>query len=159
MVFPYGITLLEGGGVKVAPIARVNLRTQSGDWRPAFLIVDSGATISALPKTDAEILGIKLENGIPVSISSIGSEKIEGWKHVLSIKLGNSSLIKIPFVFLNNVLAPRVLGRDGIFDNFTIIFEEYKRRSSFLGSKTKESRIVSRVLDENEARRKKAMGL
>lgn len=147
LVFPYGITMLESGGVKVAPVAKIEFQTSNGDWRPAFLIIDSGATISALPKTDAEMLGVRAEDGIKFLVSSIGNEKIEGWKHLLLIKLG-SSLLKVPFIFLNSSFAPRVLGRENVFDHFTIIFEEQKRRSGFLASKSKESRAISGVLDK-----------
>ena len=63
LVFPYGITLREDGVIETVPVAEVGLKDKRGEWLSLFLIIDSGATISALPKGDALTLGIDVEKG------------------------------------------------------------------------------------------------
>ena len=75
--FPYGITLNEEGAIRLFPAARVNFLNDKREWFTLFLVVDSGATLSLLPKTDASTFGIAAEAGTPMIVSSIGA-KIRG---------------------------------------------------------------------------------
>lgn len=145
-LFPYGITLKEGGKIALFPAAEVALRAKEGEYLSLFLVIDSGATISALPKSDASMLGIVAENGMPIVVGGIEGKPIPGWRHTLSIKLGDEE-IKIPFMFLDTDDAPRVLGREGIFDRFSIVFEESKRRTGFLTEGARETIDVTKILD------------
>src|SRR3989338_1381430 len=99
-VFPYGITLSEGGKITAFPAAEVGFVTKGGERLTLFLLVDSGATISALPKTDAEALGFSAEDGVPVLIAGIEGKAIRGWRHEISITLQNGQY-NLPFVFLD----------------------------------------------------------
>jgi len=54
--------------------------------------------------------------------------------------------MNLPFVFLDNPNTPRILGRAGIFEKFSIVFEERGKRSGFLDSKSKEANEVGKVL-------------
>lgn len=147
LVFPYGITLREGGNIDIFPAAKVSFRSREGEWLSLFLVIDSGATISALPKTDAPMLGVKVEEGIPATITGVGEEVIPGWRHELPARIGRE-VISLPLVFLNSNSSSRVLGRAGIFGHFTVVFEEHQRRSGFLGIKTKESHSLEKILDK-----------
>ncbi len=147
IIFPYGITLREGGVLDVFPAAEVSFPAPENEWITLFLILDSGATISALPKTDAVALGIDAEKGRPMSITGINGGIIAGWQHECNIRL-DQHLIKIPLVFLDNEASPRVLGRAGIFNQFTVVFEEQKKRSGFIGKDSKEARAISNILDK-----------
>ena len=69
---------------------------------------------------------------------------IDGWQHEVVVRLGDAEL-HLPIVFLDQQSSPRVLGREGVFDRFTVIFEEMKQRSGFLQGR--ESQSVSRALD------------
>ena len=79
-VFPYGITLSEEGKITTFPAAEVGFTTREGERITLLLLIDSGATISALPKTDAEVLGFSAEDGIPVLIAGIEGKAIRGWR-------------------------------------------------------------------------------
>ena len=144
-VFPYGITLREGGIIDVFPVAEVKIQSKEGEWLSFFLLVDSGAALSALPKSDASFFGIGLEKGKVMYITGIGSQSIKGWQHDLSISF-RGNIISLPFVFLDNPNAPRVLGRAGLFEKFSVVFEERKKRSGFLESGSKEASAVSKIL-------------
>lgn len=112
------------------------------------MLIDSGATVSAMPKSIASLLGIKLKAGEPIHIFGIGGRSIRAWRHEILVTLGNE-VIKLPVAFMNSNNSPRVLGREGIFDQYTVIFEETKQQSAFLGDKTEEAdhvqKVVSRV--------------
>lgn len=145
-VFPYGITLREGGKVDTFPVAEISFPFRGGGRLALFLLIDSGAAISALPKTDARMFGIDVGQGIPMFISGIDGRIIAGWRHEVRVCIKEDTLL-LPIVFLDNDFSPRVLGRDGIFDHFTVIFEESRRRSSMIWNTTRESRAVKGILD------------
>ena len=149
-VFPYGIHFSEDGLIRVDPVAHVRISPKKGGvWWPFFLLIDSGATISALPKSDAEALGVTLTEGKKLVISGVGGEPVVGWQHALFVKFMESSTVfSVPFVFLDNPKAPRILGREGVFEKFTFVFEEDNRRSGVLQTGSRESKSVSVTLDK-----------
>jgi len=146
-LFPYGYTLEQRGRVKTFPAAEVLFRTAAGEWAPTFLLIDSGAAISALPKSDAALLGVELKSGEPAMVRGFSGKPLHGWRHQVNIRLKDNDL-KIPIVFANSNSAPRVLGRDGVFGQFTIVLEESQHRSAFLGVDTPEAKAVRSVLDQ-----------
>ena len=148
-VFPFGVSLSEGGRVGILPAAEVGLFLKGGEEATFFLIIDSGAAVSALPISDAALLGINPEAGDQVSVNGISGELLRGWLHEITARLGEET-VTLPVVFLESQYAPRVLGRAGVFDKFIVIIEETKRRSGFL--RGKESQSVSRILDDIEDR-------
>lgn len=145
-VFPYGITLRDGGAIDIFPAVEAEFLGKNGEWVAVFLIIDSGAFVSALPKSDAVFFGIDVEKGRPTHVLGVNSGSVTGWEHYINVRFGKNFL-KIPFVFLDNPSAPRVLGRAGVFEKFTIIFEEKSKRSGFLSLNSKEVNFVSKILD------------
>lgn len=146
-LFPYGITLREGGRIETFPAAEVSFLTQNGEWISLFLVIDSGATISALPSSDAYALGIGATRGTTLSIQGISRQPVKARQHILTARLGDE-VIKLPVAFLENDRAPRILGRAGVFGRFSVVFEEHQRRSGFIGRNTRESRAMKILLDE-----------
>ena len=145
-ISPYGITMREGGRIDIFPAAEVWFPTKGDEWTSLFLVVDSGAAISALPRSDASVLGIDPEKGKRTLVGGVGKELLHGWQHSIRVQMGGQTMV-LPVVFLENDSAPRVLGRAGIFERFTVIFEERKRRTAFLGEGTKERRYVEKTLN------------
>jgi len=145
LVFPYGITLREGGAIDMFPSAEIKIQNKEKEWLSIFLLIDSGAALSALPKSDSSFLGINVEKGSVMYISGVSGQPIKGWRHNLDIRFGNNAM-NLPFVFLDNPNTPRILGRAGIFEKFSIVFEERGKRSGFLDSKSKEANEVGKVL-------------
>ena len=146
-IFPYGITLKENGAIDTLPVAKVGFKNKKGEEFSLFLIIDSGATISALPKSDAEVLGIDVKNGKPMVISGIGDEKISGWQHNIEVFLANTS-IRLPVVFLDKEITPRILGRAGIFESFILVFQENQKRTGFLKEGERKAKLVQKTLDK-----------
>ncbi len=147
LIFPYGITLREGGTVDIFPAAEIKIQSKDGEQLSVFLLIDSGAALSALPRSDAPFLGIDVERGDIMYISGVNGQSIKGWRHNLNIRFGNNTM-NLPFVFLDNPNTPRVLGRAGVFEKFSIIFEERGKRSGLLEFGSKEASSVSKILSK-----------
>lgn len=145
VVFPYGIKLQEEGEIDIFPVAQVSFPIRKSEWVSLFFVIDSGATISALPEADTKLFGIDVKAGEKITISGIGTQNIPGWKHLMPVRIG-SIPIKLPLVFLPYEYAPRVLGRAGVFPYFTVIFEEARKRSAFVESKGGKGRDIRNIL-------------
>lgn len=144
-VFPYGARLEADGNVGFFPVARVLVK-KGGEVRASlFLVIDSGATISALPKTDAVLFGIQAEHGTLIEAFGIGGAT-QGWVHKVRIYLDGMSL-SIPLMFIDSDYAPRILGREGVFRKFSVIFEENKKRTALTKSFSKEGASISKTVD------------
>ncbi len=144
-IFPYGISFKGNGTMDVFPAAQVFFSYKDGGEIPFFLLIDSGAHISALPRADAEPLDIKIEDGEHTLIAGISGLPVRGWRHDIPVRLGENT-IKLPIVFIDDNNAPRVLGRAGIFNKFSIVFEEARRRTAFLRNNSKEAGALSKIL-------------
>lgn len=145
-LFPYGISLHDSGRIRVSPIAHVGIENRHKEWNTFILLIDSGATISALPISDAALLGIDAKQGEYITIMGIGGVPLYGWLHKVQIILGENKLV-IPMAFLDEQEAPRVLGRAGIFEKFLVIFEESKHRTGLIGKQETKAKIIRKVLD------------
>ena len=120
-VFPYGITLQDGGTVDTFPAVEMRFQSVAGEWTTLFLLVDSGAALSALPRSDAAFFGIDVVKGVQIHVRGVSGQPLPGWRHIMRVRLGNSTF-SLPVVFLDNDETPRVLGRAGVFEKFTIVF-------------------------------------
>ncbi len=69
----------------------------------------------------------------------------------LRVKIAGNNLV-LPVVFLESETAPRVLGREGLFNAFTIVFDEHRQRSGLLGEGTKEQHKVGKILDGSKSK-------
>lgn len=96
IVFPYGITLKEDATIDTVPVAEIGFKNKEGEWLSLFLVIDSGAAISALPKSDAAVFGTDVRTGEQMVISGIGGEKSMGWRHQIRIRIGYE-ILKIDY--------------------------------------------------------------
>lgn len=102
--------------------------------------IDSGATTSILYASDAEVLGIDLKTGRKMLVRGIFGDALIGYRHLITLQF-NEQKIKVPVIFVENVYVPRVLGREGVFSRFGILFDELKHRTAFLDTE-KERKII-----------------
>lgn len=146
VVFPYGIVLKEGGVVNTFPAVEVSFDAKGEGWVSLFLLLDSGAALSALPRSDAAFFGIIAERGIPMHIFGVSGKPIKGWRHRMTIRLAGEGFV-LSVVFLDDIGAPRVLGRADVFERFTIVFEESTNRSVFVRTGSKEAQLLREIVD------------
>ncbi len=106
------------------PTAKVSFYNSShNSWIVAWLIVDTGADMTTLPKYMAESLNISLvrdcwkdnTNGVG------GSETVYIYKKRIKARLGDSEL-SVPISFLNSDRVPALLGRLGFLETFDTEF-------------------------------------
>ncbi|MEK7503935.1 MAG: retropepsin-like aspartic protease [Patescibacteria group bacterium] len=106
------------------PTAKVSFYNSSrSNWVTAWLIVDTGADMTTLPKYMAESLNISLErdcwkdktNGVG------GNEIVYIYKQKIKVRLGDNERT-VPISFLNTDRIPALLGRLGFLETFDTEF-------------------------------------
>lgn len=89
-------------------------------------LVDSGATISIFGEEVAEALGIDIEKGEKTILGGVGG-RIIGYIHKFNIRIATKEFL-CPIVFSKEYLVSfNLMGRQGFFERFRIIFEEKKK--------------------------------
>ena len=144
-IVPYGIRIGEIGNVEVVPVVHAKVKGDSGIVIPVAFLLDSGATTSLLPLTDAEALGVELSTGEKISLQGISGDELIGSRHKVTLDLEGFVLQAVPIVFASRSDVPRVLGREGVFPRFAILFDEAKRRVGFLERRS-ERKAINRLL-------------
>ena len=120
LTIPYQQTLYKHFGNAINPQVNLPVKTITGYKEFEFLI-DSGAVVSALPKTMAEDLGADLSSLPRITIEGFAGQKTFAYKGEFVVKIGSEETT-IPVVFSENSQANNILGRIGFFDQFNIEF-------------------------------------
>ena len=139
-VFPYGIRFQEDGHIGIFPAAEIFVLGNGGKGIRTLFHIDSGAPTTLLSASDAGALGIDIHSGKKILVRGISGEPLLGYTHVVRMQF-NGIVLKVPVIFIERATVPRVLGREGIFSRFCIVFDEAKRRILFLENK-KEQKII-----------------
>lgn len=121
-------------GVSVyRPVLPVLVRGLHGFIERDFL-VDSGADLSMAPHELCRQLGLRWQDGTPITLRGISQRKtclVQGRIHEVDILVSDADvMLHLPMVFARGN-APFVLGREGFFDAFDIAFEKTNRRMVF----------------------------
>ena len=139
---PYGIRLGADGKIETMPVAEVRIcRIHSTASFLGILLIDSGATTTLLPATDAKALGIVLESGVKIMLSGVTGHRLIGYRHDIALDIQGYLLDRVPVIFAKKQNAPRVLGREGVFPRFAVVFDEVRRRTALLDAHKERSRI------------------
>ena len=121
LTIPYQQTLYKHFGNAINPQISLPVKTITGYEEYKFLI-DSGAVVSALPKTLAYDLGSDLTELPRITIEGFAGQKTFAYKGEFIVKIGSKESV-IPVVFSENDGANNILGRIGFFDEFNIKFD------------------------------------
>lgn len=140
LIFPYGIRFQEDGRIDVFPAVEAEIVGLRGHGIRATFHLDSGATTSILPGSDEAVLGLAKSQGKRIVVRGITGVPLTGRQSRVVIRL-NGKKLRIPVIFIESVPVPRILGREGVFPLFGIVFDEAKRRSAFL-EVSKERRTI-----------------
>ena len=106
------------------PIAKVSFQSPTyKTWTDTWLVVDTGADFTILPKYLSRDLGISLESNCIVDTTrGVGGEQsIYLCKTKISVKIGTLTR-RIPLAFFNNDEVPALLGRLGFLETFNTEF-------------------------------------
>ena len=125
----------DGSLVKTPSIPITIIGKESFD---TIALLDSGADISAIPKSIAELLGLNLKSNVVFAYGIGGKVRsIETIIRILFQKGHEKYSFNLPVkVILDDYNFPILLGRSGFFNEFVIIFDQenekvlLKRRAS-----------------------------
>ena len=108
------------------PYITISISTWYG-WRNLGFLVDSGADVSIVPKSIAELVGLDLRKARKHRTFGVEGKGLLVYEGALDIKIGTQQL-KIPCLFSSQEKTPLLLGRSGLFNHFTIVFDnQYKK--------------------------------
>ena len=86
-------------------------------------LIDSGATVSVSKTQVAQFLKLPIERGKEIFLGGVGG-RIKGYIHNLELEIADRKLIA-PVVFsYEYTVSFNLLGRQEIFNNFKITFDE-----------------------------------
>ena len=117
-------------GEILRPVASVQVRAVRGHWFPTLMYIDSGADMTLVPSDFGKLLGMDLSKN-KASLAGVTGAPLRVSLQSAEVMIGNTlENATIAVATRNNV--PYLLGREGLFKAFKIIFEEYKGLASFI---------------------------
>lgn len=105
------------------PIAQVFFFSKnSKQWIESWMVVDTGADYSLLPRFMAENLGINLKKDCQTFYTrGVGGAEKVYFLPKIKVKIGNWERI-VPVGFLDKENIPPLLGRQGFLETFEVLF-------------------------------------
>lgn len=143
-VFPYGIKFREDSRIETFPAVELSILGRGGKGIRAILHIDSGATMSTLPLGDADVLGLDVRKSKKMLVRGITGDAVGGYRHTVAVVF-EGTRVAVPVLFAELESFPRILGREGVFKKFGIIFDEMRQRTGFLDIR-KERKALDEVL-------------
>ena len=111
------------------PLITISVNTLSG-WRPFDFLVDSGADVTMVPKSMAEWVRIDLKKLPRLRSYGVEGRGIQVHQGSLKIRISKNELT-IPCLFSSQEKTPLLLGRAGLFNHFTIAFDNRSKSIRF----------------------------
>jgi hypothetical protein len=112
---------------KRLPILDIYLRTTAGPFVREVFVVDSGADVSMGPRRLCELAGLRWEEGELIELHGISQRAecaVPAAIHPLDVYIREARCrLTIPFCFAEGD-APLLLGREGFFDAFRVVFDK-----------------------------------
>ncbi len=128
---PYKNTLYENFGFVQEPKVTIPLRTLSGYVDTTFLL-DSGAVVSTLPLQAAHDTGVDLARAKRITLQGFSGVPAFAYLDKIIVKLGGTDF-DFPATFTESNSTTYILGRKGLFDDFTINFDHNDRIITITG--------------------------
>ena len=128
--FPYKQEVNSWGRTFYRPIALIYIRHQDKSWRPYPFYVDSGADITFVNKSFGNLLGLKLKpNEEKFKMRGIGGEIDAVYRDIYVRIVKKVIKIKVSWILSDDV--PLLIGRESVFNKYSICFEENKKKITF----------------------------
>jgi hypothetical protein len=122
---PYKNTLYENFGFVQDPKITLPLKTVRGYENTTFLL-DSGAVVSTMPLQAAEATGVDLAKAKRITLQGFSGVPAFAYLDKVTIKIGDQDY-ELPATFTESTATSYILGRKGLFDDFTINFDHEQR--------------------------------
>jgi hypothetical protein len=122
VVLPYTTKSYAGYGRVFEPELELKvLGNDKTDTQITFLL-DSGAVVSTLPISYVETLGKNVDNAQRIVLRGFGDKRTFGYMSNMTLEI-NKVPLTVPVVFSEGETSKKILGRNGFFDEFTIVFD------------------------------------
>jgi hypothetical protein len=118
-------TLYESFGFVQEPKVTMPLKTTSGYVDTTFLL-DSGAVVSTLPLQAAQDTGVDLSRAKRITLQGFSGVPAFAYLDKITVKIGNTDF-EFPATFTESNATTYILGRKGLFDEFSINFNHEDR--------------------------------
>lgn len=118
---PYKNVLYENFGFVSEPKLTLPLRTLNGYVDTTFLL-DSGAVVSALPLKAAHDTGVDLVQAKRITLQGFSGKPTFAYLDSVVVQIAKKDF-SFPAVFTESNQTTYILGRKGLFDEFTIQFD------------------------------------
>lgn len=122
---PYKNTLYESFGFVQEPKVTMPMKTTQGYVDTTFLL-DSGAVVTTLPLKAAEDTGVDLSRAKRITLQGFSGVPAFAYLATITIKIGNTEF-EFPATFTESNHTTYILGRKGLFDEFSINFNHEDR--------------------------------
>lgn len=130
MKFDYTAQYTEYG-ISFMPLVSVEFSYPSDrrKKKEVFSLVDSGAAKTLINAQYADELGIHLESGKQIMFQGIKGPPVVGYEHILMIRLKHDPQheFSIPCYFMRDLATSALLGQQGFFENYKVLFECYQK--------------------------------
>jgi len=114
------------------PMARVEVKHQNRDeWLPVHFLIDSGADITVMSKSDADDLDIDFEAGQRVSFGQATGDVLWARIHRVTLKFRDIEVPDVRVAFAERKIPTLLLGRLDITDFFDINLQGRAKRTTF----------------------------
>lgn len=121
--FPFSRQKSEAFGTVARPLAKVTLRSSSGELFDITALIDSGADVSMFSPSVARILGIDIKRGKRKTFHGLGGT-IKAYVHQINLQLGDMRLrARVAFP---EVEIPNILGRLDLLRKSSLLFRDEK---------------------------------
>lgn len=132
---PYKNTLYENFGFVQEPKVTMPLKTLEGYVDTTFLL-DSGAVVTTLPLQAAHDTGVDLARAKRITLQGFSGVPAFAYMDKIIIQIGGVDF-EFPATFTESNATTYILGRKGLFDDFTINFDHENRAITIKGKSTK----------------------
>jgi hypothetical protein len=122
---PYKNTLYESFGFVQEPKVTMPMKTTQGYVDTTFLL-DSGAVVTTLPLQAAHDTGVDLARAKRITLQGFSGVPAFAYLATITIKIGNTDF-EFPATFTESSATTYILGRKGLFDEFSINFNHEDR--------------------------------
>lgn len=105
------------------PFAEIELQLADGGFQAFAVQIDSGAVISLLRRSVADLLGVPLERAEKIELGAVGGNRLVVFRHELVCRIDKDATLTVPFAIAEREDVPNLLGRLGVFDTLQVNFD------------------------------------
>lgn len=133
VVFPWRKRTTKQFGTVDVPYAEVEILRPDGAGAQRFALqVDTGAVVTLLRRSAAEVLGVDLDAGRAIELGAVGGGQTQAYVHTLTLKLADQFFLNdTPVAFAESEAVPNLLGRAGVLDRIGTTLDACLRETQF----------------------------